>query len=287
MARFLCAVHAPSAAPRAYALVEVLSDGDEPATDGPSYVVRDLRSVAVPEGAEGGDPFRPVLDVVASEEQYAAQTTFVVTGGQRAADALHEHGPSAAAVTIVGEDGPDTDAADVSVQVLVDTFERLYRAGAVTVPGALDAASAAVDALYTAADLEAAAPGSDRGPDGDLGTGSTTLAGTTVPGDGPSPTVVEQSGSAANTSTERIESPITADEATAMAVDAERRQGRVAASTGAPAPDLGDAEDVALALALACWYGETSRDNLPQTDKADEALAARSKRQDQRNPQRS
>ena len=285
MARFFCAVHAPNAVPRAYALVEVMSEGDEP-SEGPSYVVRDLRSVAVPEGAEGGDPFGPVLHAIAQEPQYAAQTTFVLTGGQRAVDALHEHGPSAAAVTLVGESGPDTDADDVSLQVLVDTFERLYRDGAVTVPGSLDAASDAVDALYREADLEAAAPDSDRDRSGDLDTGSTTLAGTTVPGDGPSPTVVEQSGSAANTSTERIEAPIDTDEASAMAVAAEVRRGRVAASTGGPAPDLGDAEDVAVALALACWYGETTRDNLPQTDKADEALAARSRRQDRRNPQR-
>ena len=284
MARFLCAVHAPNAAPRAYALVEVMA-GTPPA--GPSYVVRDLRSVAVPEGAEGDDPFQPVLRAVASEPQYAAQTTFVVTGGQRAADALHEHGPSAAAVTLLADNGADVDAADVSLQVLVDTFERLYRDGAVTVPGSLDAASDAVDALYREADLEAAAPDSDRDADGDLDTGSTTLAGTTVPGDGPSPTVVEQSGSAAPVSTEVVEAPVTADEASAAAVDARESVARVAAATGAPAPDLGDAEDVAVALALACWYGETTRDTLPQTDKADEALAARSRQQDRRNPQRS
>ena len=156
-----------------------------------------------------------------------------------------------------------------------------------TVPGSLDAASAAVDAMYGAADLEAAAADSDRDASGDLDTGSTTLAGTTVPGDGPSPTVVEQSGSAAPVSTEVVESPVTADEASAAAVDARESVARTAASTGADAPDLGDAQDTAVALALACWYGEASRDSLPQTDKADEALAARSKRQDKRNPQRS
>ena len=281
MARFLCAVHAPKAAPRAYALVEV-----EPGDGGPVYTVRDLRSIDVPEGAEGGEPFRDVFDAVNAEPQYAAQTTFVTTGGQRAADAIHEHGPSAVAVTLLGDDGPDTDAHDVPVQVLVDTFERLYRDGAVTVPGSLDAASAAVDALYREADLEAAAPDSDRDDAGDLDTGSTTLAGTTVPGDGPSPTVVEQSGSAAPVSTEVVEDPVTADEASAAAVDARQSVARVAARTGAEAPDLGDAEGTAIALALACWFGETSRDGLPQTDKADEALAARSRQQDRRNPQR-
>ena len=282
MARFLCAVHAPNAAPRAYALVEV-EDGQE----APVYTVRDLRSIDVPEGAEGGEPFRSVFDAVNAEPQYAAHTTFVTTGGQRSADAIHEHGPSAVAVTLLGDDGPDTDAHDVSLQVLVDTFERLYRDGAVTVPGSLDAASAAIDAMYGAADLEAAAPDSDRDRDGDLDTGSTTLAGTTVPGRGPSPTVVEQSGSAAPVSTEVVEAPVTADEASAAAVDARRQVGRIATSTGAPAPDLGEAEGTAIALALACWFGEASRDSLPQTDKADEALAARSRQQDRRNPQRS
>ena len=42
--------------------------------------------------------------------------------------------------------------------------------------------------------------------------------------------------------------------------------------------DLGDHEDVALALALAVWYGEASRDSLPQTDQADEANTKRTNR---------
>ena len=268
MARFICALHTPKAAPRAYSLVEV-----QPGDGAPHYVVRDLRSVAVPEGAEGGDPFRVVLDAVNAEPQYVAQTTFVTTGGQRSADALHEHGPSAVAVSL--QNVGDVDAHDVPLQVLVDTFERLYRKGAVEVPGSLDAASGAVDAMYREADLEAAAADSDRDDEGNLDTGSTTLAGTTVPGDGPSPTVVEQSGSAAPVSTETIEAPVTADEASAAAVDARDRVARIAVATGAAAPDLGDAEDTAVALALACWYGEASRDGLPQTDKADEAQQAR------------
>jgi hypothetical protein len=60
----------------------------------------------------------------------------------------------------------------------------------------------------------------------------------------------------------------------------------VAAATGGPAPDLGEHADTATALALALWYNESARDDLPATDKADEALAARSRRQDGRNPQR-
>ena len=67
------------------------------------------------------------------------------------------------------------------------------------------------------------------------------------------------------------------DEATALAVDARENQARIAADTGATV-DLGDHEDVALALALAVWYGEASRDSLPQTDQADEANTKRTNR---------
>jgi len=247
MARFLCAVHAPDATPRAYALIEV--------TDGPTYVVRDLREVS------GDDARQSVLDLLTSEPQYVGQTTVVTTGGQRAADAFHDVGPSAVAVTL---GAGDAAAHDVSAQVLVDTFERLYRAGAVEVPGTLDAASAAIEAMYTEADLDAAAPDSDRDAEGDLDD----------EGASPDATVVEQSGSEANVSTEVIERPITTDEASAAAVDARQPQARTAASTGAEV-DLGKVEAVALALALGCWYGETSRDDLPQTDRADDALANR------------
>lgn len=267
MARFLCALHAPDATPRSFALIEVM--------DGPTYAVRDLRTVS-----SAAD----VLSAVSGEPQYAGQTTFVATGGQKAVDALHEHGPSAAAVTLTDGASADSDAHDVSLQVLVDTFERLYREGAVDVPGTLDAASTAIEAMYTVSDLEAAAPDSDRSDDGDLDEdSSTTLAGTDVAGDGPSPSTVEQSGSAENVSTEVIDAPIQPAEATAAAVDGDVRVGRIATATGAAAPDLGEHADTAIALALACWYGEASRDDLPQTDKADEALANRVNRPDRRN----
>lgn len=269
MARFICAVHAPDAAPRALALVEQLP-GDEP-----TYAVREMRTLDGDIGAVG--------DVLASERQYAGQTTLVTTGGQRAADALHAVG-GAVAVSLLADSGGDADAHDVSAQVLVSTFERLYREGAVEAPGSLDLASAAIDALYTHADLDAAAADSDRDAEGDLDdSGETTLAGTSVAGRGPSPTVVEQSGSAAPVSTETVERPITGDEASAAAVDARERVARVASATGGEAPDLGEHEAAALALALACWYGEMSRDDLPETDQADEALANRVNRPNRRN----
>ena len=274
MARFICAVHAPDATPRAFALIEQL-----PGRSGPTYAVRDLRALS------GDDPTREVLDLISSEPQYAGQTSFVTTGGQKAADALHDRGPSATAVTLRGDASGDSDAMDVSAQVLIDTFERLYRDGAVSVPGTLDTASDVIDVLYTVADLDAASPDSDRDDDGDLDDDGETASmnGARYAGDGPATTAVEQSGAEAAVSTRKIKAPVTNDEASAAAVDARSRVARIASATGAAAPDLGEHEAPALALTLACWYGEATRDDLPATDKADEALANRVNRRTRRN----
>ena len=78
-------------------------------------------------------------------------------------------------------------------------------------------------------------------------------------------------------STEVIDAPVNTDEASAAFTDAREPVARIASQTG-DAVDLGDREDVALAFALACWYGEASRDDLPNTDKADEAIANRVRR---------
>lgn len=262
MPTFLCAVHAPDGDPRAFALVEQMP-GD---ADGPSYTVRDLRAL------DADDPTADLLGVTASEEQYAGNVRFVTTGGQRAADALHARGPSAMAVQIRGGGSASADAQSVSLQVLVDTFERLYRADAVTVPGHFDAASGAVDALYSAADLENAAPGSDRDSTGDLDAGAPGTSSA-----GPNATTVEQSGNAAPLSTETVNAPVSPDEASAAAVAAQRNVARTAAQTSAEVPDLGEHADVATALALAVWFGESSRDRIGSTDKADEASAERMK----------
>ena len=185
-------------------------------------------------------------------------------------DALHARGPSAAAVTLRdGDAGADRDALDVSRQVLVDTFEMLFRQGAVRVPTPGETASGAIQALYKGADLENAAPEGDRTAEGDLDDDPTP---------GPDADRIEQSGNAAALSTETVKRPVDAREATAAAVAMDERTGRVAADTGEAAPDLGAHEAPALALALAVWYGESSADELPLTDKADEANAARDRR---------
>ena len=259
MASFLCAVHARDSVPAAFALVEQI-----PGADAPTYAVRAMRALDV------SDPTKDLLAVTASEEQYAGNVRFVTTGGQKAADALHAHGPSVMAVQIPDGKSAKADADTVPLQVLVDTFEMLYRQGAIDVPGSLDAGGPAVEALYQSADLDNAAPGSDRDAQGDLDAGAPGTSSR-----GPKPTTVEQSGSAASLSTEVVRAPVTPDEASAAAVAAQTNVARIAAQTGEEARDLGDAADTATALALAVWFGESSRDGVGKTDKADEATEAR------------
>ena len=260
MAQFIAAVHATDATPRALALLEA-----QTGASGLSYVVRDVRTL-------DGDPVAAINSFLASEPQYVGQTTLVTTGGQAAADALHAAGPSAAAVTLVSDSTrPDQDALDVSAQVLVDTFEMLFRAGAVEAPAPTDAVANAIHTLYQGADLDNAAPEGDRNADGDLDDA-----------DGPGAVRVEQSGSASPTLTQTIKAPIGAREASAAAVDAGERLGRVAAHTGEPV-SLGEHESVALALALGVWYGEITADDLPMTDQADEVLDKRDRRNAARN----
>ncbi|MFN3597702.1 MAG: hypothetical protein ACK41D_10580 [Rubricoccaceae bacterium] len=261
MARFLCALHATKAAPRAFALVE-----QQPTSPGgePSYVVRHLAQL--PED----EPMRAVLDFVAREQQWAGRVLFVTTGGQRAADALREAGPSAAAVALTGDGtsaGPGVHATPAAA--LVNTFVRLFRDGHVEVPGHLDLASEAVAALYRAADLDAAAGDAERDEDDfSLDADAADAA------DGPAPAEVEQSGGAKALSTEEIEGRPEGREAMVLAAEfAEApRLGLGAPGDPSTPPDLGEHADVATALALAVWFGEHLADDLPATDKADEAL---------------
>jgi hypothetical protein len=262
MARFICAVHAENRTPRAYALVEQM-----PGPDGVVYRVDRLHRL------DGDDPHGALADALAAEPQYAGATTVVTTGGQPAADALHATGPSAVAVHLLRGRPGDADALSVTEQVLVDTFEGLYRARAVDLPGVLDEASGVLAALYREADLEAAAPDGDRDAEGDLddeGVGS----------GGAAPDTVEQSGGETAVSTGVVTRGRNTELLAAEAED-RPRLGRLAAATGVAPRDLGEPRAPALALALACWYGEFAADELPTTDMADEAARSRMKR---RNP---
>ncbi|HLA64441.1 MAG TPA: hypothetical protein VK610_08425 [Rhodothermales bacterium] len=255
MPRFICAVHTDGDTPRAYALVEQV-DGAAGAT----YHVRRLHTLP-DEGAADA-----LTDALADEPQFTAATTVVATGGRRAAEALHARGPSVVPVALLDGKSGDGAALSVAEQVLVDTFEGLYRAGAVVVDGALDEGSAAVAALYRASDLEAAAPDGDRDENGDLD----------VAPDGPAPDSVRQSSGEAALSTASVGRDANTKALGADPTDRPLR-GRIAGASGTAAPDLGAHRAVAVALALACWYGEYAADELPTTDQARAILQKRTR----------
>ncbi len=257
MAHFICAVSTDSSnAPAAYALTEQLQDG--------GYAVRDL-------GRLGDSPVETLQDLLADEEQYAGHVTLVVTGGQPLADRFSKAGLSAVAVRLGGEAG--SGETSVSEQTLVDTFASVYRHRTVEMPNESEEASTAVAALYAA--MSDGAGADDASPRmAALAEQETTGVPTeTVPADGPKPAVPELSGSSAPLSTAKIggdeeDRTATLDE-TRTAPDG--RHGRVDDRNAGPA-DLGAHRDLALALALTCWYGEY--DGLPMTDQADETERA-------------
>src|SRR5690606_6693077 len=83
---------------------------------------------AAPAPLAGDAPGRHVRDARADSRESVGQTTLVVTGGQPAADRFHDAGPSAVPVTLLGPDATaGTDSLAVAPQVLVDTFERVFR----------------------------------------------------------------------------------------------------------------------------------------------------------------
>lgn len=248
MSEFLCAIHTQNGMPRAAALVEQ--------TAGPAYVLRALH--VSPTAQE-------VADLLVSEPQYAAATTVVVTGGQRGADALHAVGLSASPVTLDHSGTPAT-ALQTTLGILVGTFERVYRDGDVTIPGEVDGASDAVAALYTHADLGAAAADSNRDADGNLDPGAGTPIGGADARRGPDRAIVEQSGNAASLSTEVVDDR-SGRHAAGVIGARDQREGRVAAEPDS-APELGEYADQATALALAVWFGEATRDQLPRTGQA-------------------
>ena len=260
MASFIAAVHTRKGQPLAFALVEQLAGPRGAGPRGTRYAVRRLHRL-------GDDGLQHVLGDLTEGRETVAQTTLVVTGGQAAADRFHDAGPSAVPVTLLGPDATaGTDTLSVWTQALVDTFERVYRDGDVEVPGSLDAGSEAVDALYRASDLEAVAPDAELD---DNGGATEAMSGDVYPGVQKA-VEIEQSGAEENVSTGVIGRQRNSEATEMLAAGLERpRRGRIAGSSGAAA-DLGPAEDVAFALALAVWYGEYAADALPVTDQADE-----------------
>ena len=155
MPSFVCGVHVDAGAPAAFALFETVS---APET-APRYVLRMLRQI---DGAEA------LGEALASEEQYAGHVEVAATGGADAAEALHGVASVTAYAVASRFDG---QGEIVTSQQLADTFERLFRDGAVETPTSSELATAAFDALHGAADLDAVARDSNREPDGVLLTG--------------------------------------------------------------------------------------------------------------------
>jgi hypothetical protein len=259
MSHFICAVSTSSDAPAAYALVERLTRSGSDEAD---YSVRTLGRFAE------DDPVSAIKDLLIDEEQYAGRTTLVVMGGQKVADRFGDAGLSAVPV-LVGPSGR-SDSLQVTEQTLVDTFESVYRRRTVEMPNEQEEASAVLAALYNAmSDDAGAAEASPRMAA--LAREETTGEPTErVPADGPSPAVPELSGSSAPLSTAKIGGD--ADDRTATvdeAVTATADRGLEDASNAGPA-DLGEHRDLALALALTCWYGEHDASDIPMTDQSDE-----------------
>ena len=153
MSSFVCGVHVTDGAPAALALFETLSGAE------PRYALRAIREI----GSAGA-----LADVLASERQYVGAVTVVTTGGDDGVAALHA---AASATPYHLTDRPGTPGEVVTGQQLADTFERLFRDGAVETPTSSELATAAFDALHGAADLDAVARDSNREPDGVLLTG--------------------------------------------------------------------------------------------------------------------
>lgn len=261
MSHFICSVTTDSSdVPAAFALTEqVPGRGD----DLPSYHVRTLGCLT------GTDPVEAVQDLLADEEQYAGRVTLVVTGGQPVADRFSKAGLSAVAV-VLGERA-DGDVLRASEQTLVDTFAAVYRHGTVEMPNEHEASSSVLAALYAAMSDDAGADEATPEMEALAEEETTGEAAAPVPEDGPKPDTAGLSGSSAALSTAKIGGDESDRNATAAeaATGPDRKTGRIDDSS-AGAAELGEHRDLALAVALACWYGEHRADDLPMTDQADE-----------------
>lgn len=261
MPHFICSISTDdSETPAAYALTE-----QAPARDGgrPSYHVREL-------GRFGdADPVEAIQDLLADEEQYAGNVTVVAMGGQAAADRFAGAGLSA--VPVVVDERGDENTLRTTEQTLVDTFAAVYRHSTVEMPNALSHASDVLAALYSAMSDDAGA--NEASPEMEALAREETTGEPTepIPEDGPNPAVVAQSGGSTALSTARIggdesDRDATVDEA---ATAPDRSRGLVDDRNAGPI-ELGEMRDLALAVALGCWYGEHSADEPPLTDQADE-----------------
>ena len=263
MSQFICAVSTASSSntPAAFVLTEQLTrNGDAE----PDYAIRDI-------GRFGeSDAVETIQDLLADEEQYAGHVTVVVMGGQKMADRFGKAGLSVVPVE-VGGSGGSNDTLRVTEQTLVDTFEAVYRHRTVEMPNEQEDLSAVLAALYGAMSDDAGADEASPQMAALAREQTTGIPTETVPEDGPKPAVPELSGSSAAVGVAKIggdEEDRTATVAEAMTGTAP--QHGLEDSSNAGTVELGEHRDLALALALSCWYGEFDTDDVPMTDQADE-----------------
>lgn len=260
MPHFICSISTDvSGTPTAYALTEKAPGRGEAS---PSYHVRALRRL------NGADPVEEIQEALADEKHYAGRVTVVAMGGQRVADRFADAGLSAVPVT-VGDRGGD-GALRTTEQTLVDTFEAVYRHRTVEMPNEREEVSAVLSALYNAMSDDAGAEETSAEME-DLAREETTgEAAEPLPEDGPKPDVPTLSGSSASLSTAKVGgAPGDRTATVEQAVTATPARGLEDTRNAGPAA-LGEHRDLALALALSCWYGEYGADDVPLTDQADE-----------------
>jgi len=268
---FICAISTEGRDPAAYALLEQ-SAGPEGSS--PTYTVRDVGRF------DDEKPHERLADLLASGEEMTGRTVIVASGGRPTAAALAKSGFSCVPVEIGTGASRDGDTMSVAEQTLIDTFQAVYRNSIIDTPGALDHLSEAIHALYNAMSIDAGAGETPEAYD-DLGPeGEGADAEERDPADHPNQAIIEQSGGAASISTARVggrDNSRDMLQTSEADVDPER-SGRVddrARATGSGA-ELGEPRDIALALALAVWYGEKTADEIPTTDQAGQTQRARS-----------
>jgi hypothetical protein len=260
MSVFICAVSTEGRNPTAFSLLEQTPG---PAGGRPTYTVRDI-------GRFGdNDPFSHLRDLLAGGEEMAGQTVIVASGGRPVMERFRDEGISTVPVELGGGASRDGDTLAVTEQTLVDTFQLVYRQSIVDSPGGLDHVSEAIHALYGAMSDDAGADdASESYADVDLASGAGEPD--ERQGGDVSPTVVEQTGTAESASTARVGGrQEDRDMLAAGEPDVETPAGRVdQRAASEDSVDLGDQRDVALALALAVWYGEYSATEVPTTNQA-------------------
>jgi hypothetical protein len=262
MSTFLCAISTHKRIPVAFALLEQFPGvGDEK----PSYSLRAIARLAE------DDPLGDLRDRLAREEQMAGHTIVLAEGGRKVANALHEVGLSSVPVE-VGSGGAsrDGDTVVVTEQALADTFALVFRQSGFESLADSELASEAVRALYVAMSEDG---GAEDGPDeyDELLDGEAD--------DAPAAATIAQTGTAEAVSTARVGGEASSRDVRPMAEGEVGSSGRDVAPAGNPQPvDLGESRDVAVALALAVWFGERSADELPVTDQAGATQRARSVR---------